>query len=576
MKPLHAVIPDLDKLAEQLGVSTKKLLFFSEISFRRKYVRFGIPKKNGEIRLIEAPKTSLKVMQKLLANLLSPYYCAPRCVHGYVGNRSIISGASSHLKRDLCGKVIPDKTKHRAYVSLDIKDFFPSINSKRIYGLLVGKHLNLSRDVAFCIANLCVGEKGLAQGSPASPLLSNMICLTMDRSLTEYAKKKGLFYTRYADDITFSTSNRKLFRNIFFEDGIFSVPAELRTIIETHKGIPSFRLNDEKTHYRLENERQMITGIVVNSKLNLRREYYRQLRSCLHTWISKGKTEAARKYYKKSNVDDEDSNSLEMRLYGKLNHYKQIAEANRSRCTPLEKLGSMFNQICEGSKFPIHKPEDSLFLIKAFPLRDDGEGSYKEGTGFFLQDVGIVTSRHTFDDYSFDGAPLKIEITSMKTGASISQDIKVAQRKQHLHYDCVKLEFCQEDIDRAFPGVAPLPITSFTEGELPVTSGDELTAFDWTIASDPDLDLREWQCVEIIAHCTKPSRGNQFGRMARVKDANFYKGMSGGPILNDIGEVVGIVQSGIDREAPFANRTESKLLFLDRLDDIPYGICPKT
>ena len=573
MKPLFASIRDRNDLAEALGISTNKLKFLVEAAPYKKYTMFPVPKKDGRtFRLIEAPQPSLKISQKKLYELLSPYYTPLCCVHGFVSGRSILTGAGSHLLRN--GASAGPRKQARHYFSLDIEDFFPSISSQRIYGLLIGKRLRAPSDVAYDISQLCVGERGLAQGSPVSPLISNMICLSLDRAILDFAKDNGLFYTRYADDITLSTSNRKRFMELFGgtnDPQNPTIPDAIRTAITEHNGRESFKINMAKTHYRTPSQRQIVTGVVVNEKLNVTREYRRKLRSCLHTWHAVGKNAAAEKYYRTHEPTEEELASFETRVYGKLDHYRNVISKNNKRCTPLEALGSMFNLHCTGNKFPIHKPEDSIFIIRAYS-RDELE--LEEGVAFLLKDVGLVTSRHTFDKFSYEGVKLKVSLTSVTTNDSLEFYVTPHIRETEKHYDCVKLE-ADDQFRKAFPLATPLVLEDFTSGTSPISPGEELTAFDPRIISDVDQGTRGYECPEMPFRCKAPSRPNQYGRLSQIDGAEFYLGMSGGPILNQKGAVVGIVYSGIERGSGSRN-THSKLLYLDRLDKIPYGVCTKS
>lgn len=570
MHPLNTLIRDRDDLAEALQISREKLSFLANAPAFRKYTKFAISKRDGSIRIIEAPQTSLKVVQKKLYEILEPYYSPPNCVHGFISGKSIITGAFSHLTYG--GKRQAARKNTRFYFVLDIEDFFPSITSQRIYGLLTGKFLHATECVAFDIAKLCIGEHGLAQGSPVSPLISNMICLNMDRAILAFAKKNNLFYTRYADDIVLSTSNRKRFVELFNKGQTETVPDELRKAITEHKGKRSFCINEKKTRCLMPNQQQLITGIVTNEKLNVPRKYYKTLRSCLHTWKTVGKEKAATKYYGISTPENVELSLFEMSVYGKLDYYRNIVASNNERCTSLEKLGSLFNQCCEGRLFPIHKPEDSIFKITVYPINN--ADLPEEGIAFLLDGIGIVTARHIFDKYAMDGVSLKLTLTSVATNEHFDMTVPVSRREAEQGYDCVKICISKEDLSRHFPTVSPLSLADFSQSCLPIGAGDRLTAFGVELVSDVDQEVRGYECAEVQITCKQPSKPNQYGRMAQVDGAEFYKGMSGGPVINSQGKVVGIVKSGIERGSG-SRCARSKLLFLDRLSLIPYGIAPK-
>lgn len=172
---------------------TKKLLF--RVSFQDKYTKFYIPKKSGNFREINAPtNTNLVEIQKKLYKIFTNIYQlnikAP--AHGFVIQRNIITNAAQH-----CGK--------KFVLNIDIKDFFPSITQKRIRGVLMSPPYLLTNKIATIISHLCCNEGKLPQGAPTSPILSNIVCGRLDSELRLLAKKYRCFYTRYADDITFSS-----------------------------------------------------------------------------------------------------------------------------------------------------------------------------------------------------------------------------------------------------------------------------------------------------------------------------------------------------------------------------------
>lgn len=176
-------------LLSHLGINTnelKKIWWFRS----QMYQQFSIAKGTGKVRLITAPDRRLKMLQQKLLPLLDQLYRVRSPVHGFVPNRSVKTNAESHRSR-------------RFVINLDLKDFFPSITENRIQGLLSA--LGLNYRVAEIIARLsCFGSR-LPQGAPTSPTLSNMICYRLDTDLMQVAKGARAIYTRYADDITFSS-----------------------------------------------------------------------------------------------------------------------------------------------------------------------------------------------------------------------------------------------------------------------------------------------------------------------------------------------------------------------------------
>lgn len=159
----------------------------------RRYTEFQIPKKAGGTRTIAAPCPALKMVQRLLNGVFQELYRPKPASHGFVRGRSIVSNASRHKRQ-------------RFVLNVNLRGFFPSINEGRIWGLFRAKPYELKSNVAKLIARLCCHNNALPQGAPTSPVLSNMVCRRLDRQLMKLAQGHRCIYTRYADDLTFSTS----------------------------------------------------------------------------------------------------------------------------------------------------------------------------------------------------------------------------------------------------------------------------------------------------------------------------------------------------------------------------------
>ena len=263
------------ELAVWLDISLERLRWFS---FDRPadtvwhYVRYTVPKRSGGQRVILAPKSELKALQrKILHEVLSQIPAHP-AAHGFVPGRSIVSNAKPHVGAAFVLK-------------LDLKDFFPSITFKRVRGLFAS--FGYSSSLASTLALLCTARdripyqhgdityfvsnssRHLVQGAPTSPALANLIARSLDKRLHNYSNERGVTYTRYADDLTFSYNDL---------EHIHLVREAAYHIIE-HEG---FRANHAKTRIMSQASRQMVTGIIVNTKASTPRELRRKLRAILH------------------------------------------------------------------------------------------------------------------------------------------------------------------------------------------------------------------------------------------------------------------------------------------------------
>jgi hypothetical protein len=205
--------------------------------------------------------------------------------------------------------------------NVDLKDFFPSVEFRRVKTILQLKPFALNDELAFLVANLCCHNGRLPQGAPTSPTLTNAVCQRLDRRLTGVAKRFGCVYTRYADDITFSSMH-----NVYQEDSEFR--KELNRVIEKE----NFRMNPAKTRLQKNGYRKEVTGITVNEKTNLNRRYIRTLRAMLNNWEKYGLKQAEHKfrpaYIKdKGNVKKPDASFIEV-LRGKLDYMKMVRGEN--------------------------------------------------------------------------------------------------------------------------------------------------------------------------------------------------------------------------------------------------------
>jgi len=243
-----------------------------------KYIAFDIPKRSGGVRRIRAPVPQLKLAQRRLANLLSDCLDdllkgAPQrrpLAHGFVRKRSIITNAALHKRR-------------RYVLNLDLQDYFPSINFGRVRAVFMkDNNWSLQEKVATVIAQIACDEHVLPQGSPCSPVISNVVTHILDVRLARLARQHKCTYSRFVDDITFSTG-----RKDFPPELAYQVPgthqwelgAPLRQTIE--RG--GFQINPAKTRMQYRGSRQMATGLTVNDKVNIRAEYYRFARAmCQH------------------------------------------------------------------------------------------------------------------------------------------------------------------------------------------------------------------------------------------------------------------------------------------------------
>lgn len=241
-------------------IGYKLLNYYAFHNAEGRYRTFAVPKKTpGETREIKAPAPGLLRVQRLLLRCLTAAFTTcDAAAHGFVLGRSVLTNAQPHAGR-------------RFVLNLDLRDFFSNTSVQRVVKVLQVEPFGLSKSMAHLVASLCCDQGSLPQGAPTSPLLTNAVCQRLDRRLRQLARQHRCTYTRYADDLTFS-SNRPAFRERFH--------AELTEIL-TSEG---YQQNLRKQRLQLPHQRQEVTGVVVNERPNVPREYVRDIRFLLHVW----------------------------------------------------------------------------------------------------------------------------------------------------------------------------------------------------------------------------------------------------------------------------------------------------
>ncbi len=273
-------------VAELLNVKYGDLIYYLyRLDMRSQYKTFEIPKKNGSFREINAPISPLKILQRKLNQVLVSIYKPRDATHGFVKGKSILTNSKLHIKR-------------KYVLNIDLEDFFGSINFGRVRGLFLNKPYGLPPKIATLIAQLCCFDGKLPQGAPTSPIITNLICARLDRSLTYLAFNHKCIYSRYADDITFSTSINnfpKALARLKTDNKEIELGEDLRSIIESN----GFKVNYQKVRLQVRTQRQEVTGLVVNKFPNVKRKFVRQIRSMFHSWEKFGLDSAQTEYESK-------------------------------------------------------------------------------------------------------------------------------------------------------------------------------------------------------------------------------------------------------------------------------------
>lgn len=251
-----------ESLADAMEISVRDLRFLAfnrAVSKVNHYRRFTLPKKSGGVRKISAPRAHLKNAQRwILENLLKKIELNKNA-HGFKDGASIMTNATPHLESSIL-------------INIDLENFFPTFTFPRVKGMFMG--LGYSNKIATILALIATeadveefesdgeiwyvacGERVLPQGSPSSPAITNIICRALDQALAKVAGKLGFIYSRYADDMSFSSKE-----DIPKED-VGKLMRRVNYIIAR----AGLKINKKKTSYSRKGGRKEVTGIIVNNE----------------------------------------------------------------------------------------------------------------------------------------------------------------------------------------------------------------------------------------------------------------------------------------------------------------------
>jgi RNA-directed DNA polymerase len=406
-----AQIPNLispQHLAALLGMSLSDI--YAKVH-TKSYRSFIVKKRGGGFRTIDAPEGSLALIQRRLAAILADAYGSRAAVHGFVRHRGIRTNASAHLSA-------------KQLFECDIKDFFTSIHFGRVRGLFMAKPYNFPKAVATLIARICCHHGVLPQGAPTSPVISNMVCGKLDSELKNLARQHGCCYTRYADDITFSTKRDSFPKSIVDRDNTGAViPGGVLTALLANA---HFAINPLKTRLASAGGRMEVTGIVLGSKgLNLRRSAIRQIRCMLHAWEAKGIELASQEYSTKYDLQKREKVDFAAVVRGKLEHLGHVKGRDNEVYSRLFIRYLKLYPMTKWNSIQISSIGDTPTLLRAvYVLRAENSDGYELlSSAFWLAGVGLVTANHAvralggqqFKDITAfkiseaaDGIPMKI------------------------------------------------------------------------------------------------------------------------------------------------------------------------
>ncbi len=496
----------LDELATLLGTSSRRL---SHLLYRapHPYRCFTIPKKGGGERVILAPPNPIGAFQRLVHDCIAAVYIPARMVHGFAPARSVATNAKTHVGR-------------RLLLNFDLSDFFPTINFGRVRGVFRAAPFRFPDNVASVLAHLCCYQGKLPQGAPTSPIISNLVCRGLDKQMVALARASGCTYTRYADDITLST-NATIFPEAILANS-FALPPEIGSALLNVVTGSGFSVNPKKTRYADRRMRQEVTGLTVNTRVNVRRAYVRELRGALRAWERDGEKLANEAFHIKFSYLSRRQPPVNLRAYlrGRLAYLRMVRGAQDPiylwYAMAFSRLANEPGVHLTGASASIPAfAKNALWTIVA---KDEDGNDLFHGTGFSLERHGIVTSEHVFRDEKGE-AVLWEAIPAWSPGRRFRIDRVTVSP----HFDLA---------------LVPAPINSpaaFAAERSPTSSPDAVTLLGFPLWAGPHENVH-------VAQGTVTTRRTISLVHHLLVSVAIHGGNSGGPLLNAAGMVAGVAR----------------------------------
>lgn len=307
-------IYDSYQLAAFLRLEYKNMFRLVKSEFKDSYKQITIKKKNGGDRTINAPDYTLLFVQQNINNEILVKLPVSKYATAYKKGARLTGNAEPHV-----GK--------RYLLKLDITDFFGSIRFEQVYSAAFNTKY-FPKFIGVTLTKFCCLNGVLPQGAPTSPALSNLVMKNFDDSIGNWCEKRGISYTRYCDDMTFSS-----------DKPLYAVYSKAKFMLQNM----GFELNERKTHFITSTCRQTVTGLTVNEKVTVSREYRRSLRQELHYVFKYGAIDAFRHIFCDKYLDKLRPHTLNYlySLLGRTRFVLSVEPDNEYFKTALQKLNKL-------------------------------------------------------------------------------------------------------------------------------------------------------------------------------------------------------------------------------------------
>lgn len=501
-------------------LSKRTLFFYCQYSTpSNAYITFNISKKNGCLRLISAPNKQLKYIQTVLSKVLNEFYVPKKTAHGFIKQRSIITNAEIH-------------TNKKCMLNIDIKDFFGSIHIGRVIGLFRSIPFLFNNTIATSLAQLVCYKNHLPQGAPTSPVISNLICRKLDNDLIMLASKHKVLCTRYCDDITFSTKARILPPQIAkkLDDGKVILGDELRLVFSNN----NFVINEEKTRCQFFFNRQMVTGLIANKKVNIPRKKYKHIRAIMHYTYNHGEDAGAIKNNFIKKDGNPDTERFMNCLKGNIEYLKMVLSVDDLR---YRRIATQFNELNGEAVFPIPDSFETKMKKYIFVIEEVRNKTTYQGTAFLVKNVGFVTCLHNV-------CSIKKPLSRDELEKIVESKVKIFLPGYPDRVELISVRHYDFNQDLLILNTNRSKNTGF-ELAYPYSSYDTLTMENCIAVGYPDYsDTSTATVLRDVKITTKRKSCEQWLYDVNVR---LSYGASGGPVFNTNNEVIGYIDRGNKR-----------------------------